>query len=317
MQIRKTNHLGVEKARYTGTLVKSDQHKIVIETQWPDGLPVNTSYGLVINPGDALIEHFYVDRWCNIMAVYDPRVNGLVDQNTLKGWYCNITRPTLVTRDPHGAPVEIEWQDLALDVWMDVAGVTQVLDEDEFENIKPQLMPLEIASVLGAVKDTIELCRHEWRAYMNDTIAQKLGAHNWTIATAESCTGGLIGDTLTNRPGSSDYFIGGILSYDNRIKRDVLHVPEAILATAGAVSEACARAMARGVRVALGVDVGISATGIAGPGGGNNEKPVGLVYLGISTPELDRVERFVWLHDRIGNKRASADAALCMLTTAL
>jgi PncC family amidohydrolase len=158
--------------------------------------------------------------------------------------------------------------------------------------------------------------RERWRAYANDQIAAQLTARKWTIATAESCTGGLIGDVLTNRAGSSAYFMGGVLSYSNDIKHRVLGVREETL-SAGAVSEPCALEMARGVRRALGVDVGISATGIAGPDGGTTDKPVGLVYVGLSTPDTEIVSRNVWPHDRIGNKQATADEALRLLMTHL
>ena len=116
-----------------------------------------------------------------------------------------------------------------------------------------------------------------------------------------------------NRAGSSAYFVGGVLSYSNDIKHRVLGVRNEILSTVGAVSEQCALEMARGVRKALGVDVGISTTGIAGPDGGSVEKPVGLVYVGLSTPDMEIVTRNIWPHDRIGNKQATADETLRQL----
>jgi nicotinamide-nucleotide amidase len=106
-----------------------------------------------------------------------------------------------------------------------------------------------------------------------------------TLATAESCTGGLVAAELTEIPGSSDVFVGSVVAYANEVKEAALAVPEALLATHGAVSEEVARAMAEGVRERLGADVAISVTGVAGPGGGTAEKPVGLVYVGISGPE--------------------------------
>lgn len=99
-----------------------------------------------------------------------------------------------------------------------------------------------------------------------------------TVGFAESCTGGLTSHLVTSVPGSSDYFLGSVTSYDNRVKRSLLGVPEDILSTVGAVSAECARAMARGAQTALGVEVAIAITGIAGPGGGTPEKPVGLVH---------------------------------------
>jgi len=105
-------------------------------------------------------------------------------------------------------------------------------------------------------------------------------AKGLTIATAESCTGGLIGGAITVISGASSVFMGGIIAYDNRIKEQVLQVPNAVLSTHGAVSRRVAQAMAHGAILALDVDLAVSVTGIAGPGGGSAEKPVGTVWIG-------------------------------------
>ena len=104
-----------------------------------------------------------------------------------------------------------------------------------------------------------------------------------TLATAEFCTGGLIGATLTSIPGSSDVFLGGIISYANSAKENLLGVSGDILKSHGAVSEECAKAMAKGAQKALGATLAVSVTGIAGPGGETCEKPVGLVHFGVAT----------------------------------
>ena len=228
-------------------------------------------------------------------------------QHTLKGWYGNVTRPARITAD------DIEWDDLALDVWMDADGAQQVLDEDEFAVMKPSLTPVEISSALGGLAQLQDDLRERWRAYANDQIAAALTTRGWTLGTAESCTGGQLGDVLTNRAGSSAYFQGGVISYSNEVKQRVLGVSADTLTQHGAVSEQCAIEMARGVRAALGVDVGVSATGIAGPDGSTAAKVVGLVYIGLSAPHIEIVTQHVWPNDRIGNKRASADEALRML----
>jgi PncC family amidohydrolase len=138
-------------------------------------------------------------------------------------------------------------------------------------------------------------------------------AHNWTLALAESCTGGLIGHRLTNIPGSSDYFLGGIVAYAYEAKERLLGVRHETLYRHGAVSRETAIEMARGARLALGADVGLSVTGIAGPGGGLPDKPIGLTWIAVSTRDGERAEQFVWDGDRLTNKERSADAALQMV----
>ena len=134
-----------------------------------------------------------------------------------------------------------------------------------------------------------------------------------TIATAESCTGGLIGHTLTNVSGSSEYFERGIISYSNKAKVELLGVSESLLKEQGAVSEEVAKTMAENVRKRSDVNIGISTTGIAGPLGGTKEKPVGLVYIGVSTEEDNIVKKFIFTGDRIQNKVSTCNVALNML----
>ncbi len=144
-----------------------------------------------------------------------------------------------------------------------------------------------------------------------------LRAQKRTLVTAESCTGGLISHLLTNVPGSSVYYVGGVVAYAYEAKVALLGVDWATLQTYGAVSEEVALQMARGARAALNGDIALSVTGIAGPGGGMPNKPVGLTWIGISTPDGDWARRFVWEGDREGNKLASAQAALQMVITYL
>jgi PncC family amidohydrolase len=148
-------------------------------------------------------------------------------------------------------------------------------------------------------------------------VARLLKAHNWTLAVAESCTGGLLGHTITEVPGSSAYFLGGVIAYADAVKAGVLDVDAALLQRWGAVSPQVAAAMAVGVRVRVGADVGIGITGVAGPTGGTAEKPVGLVYIGLALPRERRVWRHVWPGDRSENKVASAQAALRHLCISL
>jgi PncC family amidohydrolase len=134
-----------------------------------------------------------------------------------------------------------------------------------------------------------------------------------TLSLAESCTGGLIGHRLTDVPGSSGYFMGGVMAYSYNAKEKLLNVRHATLSDFGAVSPETAIEMARGVRRILDTDIGLSVTGIAGPGGGLPDKPVGLVYISLSTRTWERTEKFVWQKDRAGNKWDSSEAALQML----
>jgi PncC family amidohydrolase len=144
-------------------------------------------------------------------------------------------------------------------------------------------------------------------------VGQMLAERKLKLATAESCTGGLVGHRLTNVPGSSGYFEGGIIAYSYEAKERLLGVHHDTLYEQGAVSAETALEMARGARKALGTDIGIAVTGIAGPGGGLPDKPVGLVYIALSARTYERVEHFVWKSDRESNKMQSAEAALAML----
>lgn len=140
---------------------------------------------------------------------------------------------------------------------------------------------------------------------------KKLGL---TIATAESCTGGLIGHTLTNIPGSSAYYDRGIISYSNQAKMELLDVPEQIINTYGAVSSETAKAMAQGIKKHSDVDIGVATTGIAGPTGGTPEKPVGLVYISLVLPDgRIIVKKFTFSGDRHENKQSTCAAALRLL----
>jgi nicotinamide-nucleotide amidase len=131
-----------------------------------------------------------------------------------------------------------------------------------------------------------------------------------TLATAESCTGGMIAERLTAIPGASDVFVGSVVAYSDHVKTRELTVGEEVLAAHGAVSAEVAAAMASGVRARLGADVGVAATGIAGPGGGSDEKPVGLVYLHVETPWDRRGFEFQFPGDRDDIRRRAAVTAL-------
>lgn len=134
-----------------------------------------------------------------------------------------------------------------------------------------------------------------------------------TVGTAESCTGGLVADALTDIPGSSGYFRGGIVAYADEAKSALLGVPAAALAAHGAVSAQVARAMAVGARERLAVDLAVAVTGIAGPGGASEAKAVGLTYVAVADAGGCEVRRHAWTGDRAANKAASAGAAIELL----
>ncbi len=153
-------------------------------------------------------------------------------------------------------------------------------------------------------------------------LSQRVGAalieRRLRVCAAESCTGGLILSTLTDCAGSSAYVEGGVVSYSNEAKMRLLGVREETLIAKGAVSEEAAAEMAQGALAQYGADYALSVTGIAGPGGGTSEKPVGLTYIGLAGPDgYLQVARQVWDGDRMGNKLASVEAALAMLLAAL
>ncbi len=137
-----------------------------------------------------------------------------------------------------------------------------------------------------------------------------LVAAGWTLATAESCTGGLIGHLVTNVPGSSNYYRLGVVAYSNEAKVRLLGVPEDLIARHGAVSEPVVRAMAEGVRSLGGADVAVSVSGVAGPGGGTPQKPVGTVWMAVAGPRGTRAVLRRLEGDRGRIKRAAAWHAL-------
>jgi nicotinamide-nucleotide amidase len=148
---------------------------------------------------------------------------------------------------------------------------------------------------------------------IEEEVGQMLLERHYTLAVAESCTGGLVGHRLTNIAGSSAYYLGGVVAYAYDAKERLLDVNHNTLYDFGAVSEQTAREMARGVRRALGADVGVSVTGIAGPGGGLPGKPVGLTWVALSARNVELAEQYIWTGDREENKRKSAEAVLKMV----
>ncbi len=161
-------------------------------------------------------------------------------------------------------------------------GADQLLDQAELQ-VRKLLAPY----VFGRDRETLA-----------GNVARMLTDAGLTIALAESCTGGLVSQMLTDLPGSSVYFERGAVTYSNAAKQDWLQVPTGVLETAGAVSEDCAKAMARGIRDAAGSELGLAITGIAGPAGGTEQKPVGTVFLALCDGRTDQVKGYRFSGDR-------------------
>jgi PncC family amidohydrolase len=150
-----------------------------------------------------------------------------------------------------------------------------------------------------------------------ERLQQLAVARGVTVGTAESCTGGLVGHAITSVPGSSAYYLGGVISYADRAKVELLGVTASTIDRHGAVSAQSAVAMAEGLRERLGCHLAVAVTGVAGPAGGTDAKPVGLTYVAVAEPAGHRVERHHWDGDRSTNQTLSAAAALSMLITTL
>ena len=176
----------------------------------------------------------------------------------------------------------------------------------EGDNAKARLDETEkhIKKLLGSA---IFGCDHDT---LESTLGNLLNSQHKTVAVAESCTGGLVLDHLTNVPGSSAYVLGGIIAYSNLVKERQLGVDQSILKQYGAVSESVAAQMAEGVRNRFGSDIGLSVTGISGPSGGTDDKPVGLVWIGYSDTDATFAVKRQFGHDRALNKQRSALATL-------
>lgn len=149
-----------------------------------------------------------------------------------------------------------------------------------------------------------------------EKLVKVLAEKKLTCATAESCTGGGVGYAITSVSGASAVFWGGVISYDNSVKRDLLGVPAEILETKGAVSPECAAAMAEGARKRTCTDLAVSITGIAGPGGGSAEKPVGLVWFGVASKSGAVTDKKIFSGDRDAVRASAIEHALRLLLAA-
>ena len=177
---------------------------------------------------------------------------------------------------------------------------------DDLQKVKAEFFKVMQPYAYGFDDDNLE-----------GVLAERLIYKKLTIATAESCTGGLIGKLLTDVAGSSKYFLGSITAYSNKLKTDLLDVSENTLEDNGAVSEKVALEMAAGIRNNTDADIGISTTGISGPDGGSESKPLGLVYIGVVTPDISKVKKYIFPVKRHIHREMTATAALNITRLAL
>ena len=169
----------------------------------------------------------------------------------------------------------------------------------------------EGTAFLQEVRQVLAPCLFsEGEESLEEVVGRLMSQHHWTLALAESCTGGLIANRLTDVPGSSTYLDRGVVTYSNKAKQELLGVPSSLLRKYGAVSRQVAEAMAKGIRTKSQVDLGVSVTGIAGPGGGSVKKPVGLVYMAIDGPLGSHVQRKQFWGNRMEIKFRSSQAVL-------
>lgn len=175
----------------------------------------------------------------------------------------------------------------------------------------PELADKEISAAVKILKSRIGnyIYSYEEKS-IEETVGGLLSKRKLKIAAAESCTGGLVSSKITNVPGSSEYFMDGIVAYTNEAKIEFLGVKKKTIVTYGAVSRETAIEMAEGARIRLGADIGLSTTGIAGPGGGTKTKPVGLVWIGYSDRKNIFAKEFIFTKDRLRNKEVMAKTAL-------
>lgn len=169
----------------------------------------------------------------------------------------------------------------------------------------------ELDRVCDAIRERLgPLVYAEGDRTLAAVVGQLLVERGMTIAVAESCTGGLIAEKITDNAGSSAYFLGAVVAYANSAKTQLLGVPESVLAEHGAVSDTVVRLMAEGVRERLGADIGVATTGISGPAGGSDSKPVGLVHVALAREGETHAESFVFPLDRTRHRQLTAQVVL-------
>ncbi len=276
--------------------------------------PVGTAPGFLLVKDGTLIMAFpgppieLYPMWVATAAPYLRKISGeVIHSRTLR--FCGIGEAALETElqdliDRQTTPTVAPYAKTGeVHIRLTAKAATEADAERLIEPMEDEIRRRAGKHLYGINDETLEL-----------VTGRMLRERGLTLAVAESCTGGLLGGRITNIPGSSEYFLGGVIAYSNALKEQLLGVAPAILATHGAVSEETAREMAAGVARATGADIGLSITGIAGPDGGTDEKPVGLVYLGIAKKdEPARAVRAVLGRDRDTIRLRAVQQSLVLL----
>ena len=269
------------------------------------------------NSGSARGLHLNNDRMDVFAMPGVPREMKDMMSSTIIPWIHDKTKSKIYVRTLRttGAMESVLAEKMA-DVTEDTRPVT-VAFLPQFTGVDIRLMCPEknpLIEIEGKIRDKVDKYIYATGTVdLEEIVGDMLSERGYTVATAESCTGGLIGHRLTNVPGSSTYFLGGVISYSNDMKMKTLGVQENTLQEFGAVSKQTATEMAHGARDFFGSDLAIAVTGIAGPGGGTAEKPVGLVYITLVHNDKVWAKKFKFFTDRKLNNRLSSQVALNMV----
>ena len=269
------------------------------------------------NSGSARGLHLNNDRMDVFAMPGVPREMKDMMSSTIIPWIHDKTKSKIYVRTLRttGAMESVLAEKIA-DVTEDTRPVT-VAFLPQFTGVDIRLMcPKKnpLIEIEGKIRDKVDKYIYATGTVdLEEIVGDMLSERGYTIATAESCTGGLIGHRLTNVPGSSTYFLGGVISYSNDMKMKTLGIQENTLQEFGALSKQTATEMAHGARDFFGSDLAIAVTGIAGPGGGTAEKPVGLVYITLVHNDTVWAKKFKFFTDRKLNNRLSSQVALNMV----
>ena len=269
------------------------------------------------NSGSARGLHLNNDRMDVFAMPGVPREMKDMMSSTIIPWIHDKTKSKIYVRTLRttGAMESVLAEKL-IDVTEDTRPVT-VAFLPQFTGVDIRLMCPEknpLIEIEGKIRDKVDKYIYATGTVdLEEIVGDMLSERGYTVATAESCTGGLIGHRLTNVPGSSTYYLGSVVSYSDDMKMKTLGVQENTLQEFGAVSKQTATEMAQGARDLFGSDLAIAVTGIAGPGGGTAEKPVGLVYITLVHNDTVWAKKFKFFTDRKLNNRLSSQVALNMV----